>query len=113
MEDKFKHNLPKGMGKIEEAKPAVKTTPIAPFREPSGQMPAPEAVPVVVEKPDPKPTPRQANQKTKINGITFIAAHKKFHAEFTQSGRTLNVGLFDTLELAEKALNKEKSAYNM
>lgn len=112
MEDKFKHNLPKGMGKIED-KPKAAVPPIVPAPGPSGQMPAPEVAAAVVEKPDPKAKPRAPNEKTAVKGITFIPAYKKYHAEFAQGGRTLNVGIFDTLELAEKALNKEKSAYNL
>jgi len=119
-----------------KAKPAV--PPIVPAPGPSGQMPAPEVKavepvlpskaaafpgatfdvdqtpPPPVEKavPAPKPVPNAPNVK-KAEGITYIGKYKKFHAEFKTGGRTYNVGMFDTLELAEKALNKEKAEYNL
>lgn len=110
MDEKMK--LPKGMGKIEEAKTTVKPgIPPAPFRPPSGQMPGPEVKTVEPLVPDPKPIQYPANVK-KGEGITFIPKYKKFLAELKSSGQTYHVGIFDTEALAVAGIARAKAHLN-
>lgn len=139
MEDKHKHNLPKPMGKIEEAEPkshkpfitaeealkeqrkadAVRAANPKLFQPKPAPSPAPFQAPTGQMPPDEvppvvaaKPDPKpvpNAPNVKKGEGITYIGKYKKFHAEFKASGQTYNVGMFDTEAQAVAAIATAKA----